>query len=92
MNILKTAIITSALVLPISANAALVGFEYSGLAHESSSALNIPWGSFAGGRIVYDTELIDSMVLDGNSSTKEIRRYLFSTPPAEFTFEIYKKF
>lgn len=72
-------------LITLNANAALVAFEFSGFTNESKSALNIPWGSFAGGRVVYDTESVFSTTTDGSGVG-----YLFNSAPAEFTFEIYK--
>jgi len=78
-NSIIGAVSATLLVSSFNANAMLVGFEFSGLSNEST--LNIPWGSFAGGRIIYDTQRVESTA---NGA------FNFRTDPVEFTFEIYK--
>jgi len=80
------AINATLLIISFNANAVLVGFEFSGLTKEST--LNVPWGSFAGGRIIYDTQSLEDTI--NYTYTGNHKGYLFNAPPIEFTFEIYK--
>ena len=81
-NKIKNLIAVIILFQPLCANATLVAFEFEGLAHESSAGAYVPWGSFAGGKLVYDTDDYYGKTQGGT--------YLFDAPPVEFTFEIYK--
>ncbi|WNO10480.1 hypothetical protein [Teredinibacter sp. KSP-S5-2] len=68
--------------LSSSAHSILIGFEYEGLIQEVGPGVSVPWGSFAGGRIVFETEGATKRQFNG--------QYELNANLAEFTFEVYR--